>query len=209
MPSAPPSRLGPPPSPLQLQTCNPLTYNPLCCSKIGPALMAGNTLVLKPPTQGSVAGLLMVQCFAAAGIPPGVINCVTGEPTASRTSRLCAELCHAVPRCAVLCLAVLCLAVLCRAVPDHLLKQRLMPCRLVCMATSLLPGTASLQPNPSLRTRTPPCRAGQRDWRLPDHPPPGQRHFLHWGRHRHRHLPQGRHGTHPGMVWLLASPAPA
>ena len=54
--------------------------HPPCCSKIGPALMAGNTLVLKPPTQGSVAGLLMVQCFAAAGIPPGVINCVTGEP---------------------------------------------------------------------------------------------------------------------------------
>ena len=41
--------------------------------------MAGNTLVLKPPTQGSVAGVLMVQCFAAAGLPAGVINCVTGR----------------------------------------------------------------------------------------------------------------------------------
>jgi glyceraldehyde-3-phosphate dehydrogenase (NADP+) len=51
--------------------------------------MAGNTLVLKPPTQGSVAGLLMVQCFAAAGIPPGVINCVTGE-TSHWTSLFCA-----------------------------------------------------------------------------------------------------------------------
>lgn len=29
-------------------------------------------------TQGSVANLLMVQCFAAAGMPPGLINCITG-----------------------------------------------------------------------------------------------------------------------------------
>lgn len=41
--------------------------------------MAGNTVVLKPPTQGAVAGVLMVQCFAAAGLPAGVLNCVTGE----------------------------------------------------------------------------------------------------------------------------------
>lgn len=40
--------------------------------------MAGNTVVLKPPTQGAVAGLMMVQCFAAAGLPAGVLNCVTG-----------------------------------------------------------------------------------------------------------------------------------
>jgi hypothetical protein len=61
-------------------TCSPAT--PLRrrrCSKIAPALMAGNSVVLKPPTQGSVAGLLMVQCFAAAGVPPGVLNCVTGR----------------------------------------------------------------------------------------------------------------------------------
>ncbi|KAI7842762.1 hypothetical protein COHA_003510 [Chlorella ohadii] len=51
----------------------------LAVSKIGPALMAGNSVVLKPPTQGSVANLLMVQCFAAAGMPPGLINCVTGR----------------------------------------------------------------------------------------------------------------------------------
>lgn len=48
------------------------------CSKIGPALIAGNSVVLKPPTQGSVAGLLMMACFVAAGMPPGLVNCVTG-----------------------------------------------------------------------------------------------------------------------------------
>ncbi|KAL4439898.1 hypothetical protein ABPG75_002899 [Micractinium tetrahymenae] len=51
----------------------------LAVSKIAPALMAGNTVVLKPPTQGAVAGVLMVQCFAAAGLPAGVLNCVTGK----------------------------------------------------------------------------------------------------------------------------------
>ncbi|EFN50637.1 hypothetical protein CHLNCDRAFT_37743, partial [Chlorella variabilis] len=51
----------------------------LAVSKIAPALMAGNSVVLKPPTQGSVAGLLMVQCFAAAGLLPGLLNCVTGR----------------------------------------------------------------------------------------------------------------------------------
>ena len=43
----------------------------LAVSKLGPALMAGNAVVLKPPTQGSVSGLLMVRCFQAAGLPVG------------------------------------------------------------------------------------------------------------------------------------------
>jgi hypothetical protein len=40
--------------------------------------MAGNTVVLKPPSQGAVAGVHMAACFAAAGLPPGVVNIVTG-----------------------------------------------------------------------------------------------------------------------------------
>lgn len=51
----------------------------LAVSKLAPALMAGNTVVLKPPSQGAVAGVHMVACFAAAGIPPGVVNLVTGK----------------------------------------------------------------------------------------------------------------------------------
>ncbi|MCH1922013.1 aldehyde dehydrogenase family protein, partial [Shewanella sp. A3A] len=51
----------------------------LAVSKIGPALIAGNALVLKPPTQGAVAALHMVHCFHLAGFPKGLINCVTGK----------------------------------------------------------------------------------------------------------------------------------
>lgn len=51
----------------------------LAVSKIGPALMAGNSVVLKPPTQGCVSGLLMMRCFEAAGLPAGLINVVTGR----------------------------------------------------------------------------------------------------------------------------------
>lgn len=38
-----------------------LCFVPQAVSKIGPALMAGNTVVLKPPTQGAAAGVMMVQ----------------------------------------------------------------------------------------------------------------------------------------------------
>lgn len=41
----------------------------LAVSKIAPALIAGNSLVLKPPTQGAVACLHMVHCF-----PKGLIS---------------------------------------------------------------------------------------------------------------------------------------
>eukprot|EP00262_Sarcandra_glabra_P003187 TRINITY_DN1373_c0_g1_i2.p1 TRINITY_DN1373_c0_g1~~TRINITY_DN1373_c0_g1_i2.p1 ORF type:complete len:503 (-),score=78.01 TRINITY_DN1373_c0_g1_i2:412-1773(-) len=51
----------------------------LAVSKIAPALIAGNSLVLKPPTQGAVAALHMVHCFHLAGFPKGLISCVTGK----------------------------------------------------------------------------------------------------------------------------------
>lgn len=51
----------------------------LAVSKIGPALIAGNSVVLKPPTQGSVASVHMIQCFHKAGIPSGLINLTTGR----------------------------------------------------------------------------------------------------------------------------------
>ncbi|KAJ6673922.1 putative proteinDP-DEPENDENT GLYCERALDEHYDE-3-PHOSPHATE DEHYDROGENASE [Salix viminalis] len=51
----------------------------LAVSKIAPALIAGNSLVLKPPTQGAVAALHMVHCFHLAGFPKGLIGCVTGK----------------------------------------------------------------------------------------------------------------------------------
>ncbi|KAH7523974.1 hypothetical protein FEM48_Zijuj06G0069200 [Ziziphus jujuba var. spinosa] len=51
----------------------------LAVSKIAPALIAGNSLVLKPPTQGAVAALHMVHCFHLAGFPKGLVSCVTGK----------------------------------------------------------------------------------------------------------------------------------
>ena len=41
----------------------------LCVSKIAPALIAGNAVVVKPPTQGCTATLKMIQCFIKAGFP--------------------------------------------------------------------------------------------------------------------------------------------
>ena len=50
----------------------------LAISKIGPALMGGNTVILKPATQGAVSALMMVQALQEAGLPAGVLNTVTG-----------------------------------------------------------------------------------------------------------------------------------
>lgn len=51
----------------------------LAASKIAPALLMGNSCVLKPPTQGSIAGLHLIQAFVKAGVPAGVLACVTGS----------------------------------------------------------------------------------------------------------------------------------
>lgn len=47
--------------------------------KIAPALIAGNVVALKPPTQGSISGLLLAEAFAEAGLPAGVFNTITGR----------------------------------------------------------------------------------------------------------------------------------
>src|SRR5688500_13575504 len=48
------------------------------CRKGTPALMAGNTVVFKPASLTPHAGLLFTELIASSGVPPGVINCVTG-----------------------------------------------------------------------------------------------------------------------------------
>ena len=67
--------------PLGVILCIPPFNYPvnLAVSKIGPALIAGNAVVLKPPTQGCASALHMVHCFHAAGFPAGLINVVTGN----------------------------------------------------------------------------------------------------------------------------------
>ncbi|MDO6966238.1 aldehyde dehydrogenase family protein [Rhizobium alvei] len=47
--------------------------------KVAPALALGNTVVLKPAEFTSLTALLFAELAAAAGLPAGVINIVTGE----------------------------------------------------------------------------------------------------------------------------------
>jgi betaine-aldehyde dehydrogenase len=46
--------------------------------KIGPALAAGNTVVLKPASRTPLTTLRLAQLALEAGVPPGVLNVVTG-----------------------------------------------------------------------------------------------------------------------------------
>lgn len=46
--------------------------------KLGPGLAAGCTFVIKPPSEAPLAATLFVRAFVDAGIPPGVLNVVTG-----------------------------------------------------------------------------------------------------------------------------------
>ena len=46
--------------------------------KIAPALAMGNTVVLKPAETTSITALKLAEIFQDAGLPPGVVNLVTG-----------------------------------------------------------------------------------------------------------------------------------
>ena len=48
--------------------------------KIAPALVCGNTVVLKPASLTPLSAINFVSVLAEAGIPPGVVNLVTGGP---------------------------------------------------------------------------------------------------------------------------------
>ncbi|MCL4133445.1 UNVERIFIED_CONTAM: hypothetical protein GTU68_062549 [Idotea baltica] len=47
--------------------------------KIAPALAAGNTVVIKPAETTSLTALKLAEIFQQAGLPPGVVNIVTGH----------------------------------------------------------------------------------------------------------------------------------
>ena len=48
------------------------------CWKIMPALVTGNTVVFKPASDTPHCATLLVELMADAGVPPGVVNLVTG-----------------------------------------------------------------------------------------------------------------------------------
>jgi len=55
----------------------------LCCAKVGPALCAGCTMVIKPAEQTPLTALHLAALIKEAGFPPGVVNFVPGYgPTA-------------------------------------------------------------------------------------------------------------------------------
>jgi len=52
-------------------------------TKVGPALVAGCTLVMKPAPQTPIEAYLLAECADESGFPPGVLNLVTAERDAS------------------------------------------------------------------------------------------------------------------------------
>ncbi len=47
-------------------------------NKIGPALVAGNTVIVKPASTTPLTDIRVIQLLNEAGLPPGVLNIVTG-----------------------------------------------------------------------------------------------------------------------------------
>ncbi len=51
----------------------------LVCHKAGPAIAAGNAIIIKPATDTPLSALKLVELFVEAGTPPEAIQCLTGS----------------------------------------------------------------------------------------------------------------------------------
>lgn len=51
--------------------------------KLGPALVAGCTVVMKPALESPLEAFILAECVEAAGLPKGVVNLVVADRTAS------------------------------------------------------------------------------------------------------------------------------
>ena len=51
----------------------------LVAHKVGPALAAGNAVILKPDSNTPLSGLLLAELLMAAGLPPGWLQVLTGR----------------------------------------------------------------------------------------------------------------------------------
>lgn len=51
----------------------------LVCHKVGPALAAGNTVIVKPASDTPLSALKLTEILLEAGLPPEGIQCVTGS----------------------------------------------------------------------------------------------------------------------------------
>ncbi|WP_137988768.1 aldehyde dehydrogenase family protein [Streptomyces vilmorinianum] len=70
--------------PVGVVTCITSYNNPWAnpAGKIAPALAMGNTVVVKPAPQDPLSVYAMARALEEAGVPPGVVNVVTGTETA-------------------------------------------------------------------------------------------------------------------------------
>jgi acyl-CoA reductase-like NAD-dependent aldehyde dehydrogenase len=62
----------------------------LVCHKVGPALAAGNSVILKPASDTPLSALALVEILLEAGLPPLGISCLTGSG-ASVGNAICAD----------------------------------------------------------------------------------------------------------------------
>lgn len=51
----------------------------LVAHKVGPAIAAGNVVILKPHKQTPLSALKLAQVFQEAGLPPGILQVLTGD----------------------------------------------------------------------------------------------------------------------------------
>jgi glyceraldehyde-3-phosphate dehydrogenase (NADP+) len=53
----------------------------LVAHKVGPAIAAGNAIIVKPATVTPLSALLLAEAFEKAGLPPKVLSVITGYPS--------------------------------------------------------------------------------------------------------------------------------
>ncbi len=51
----------------------------LVCHKVGPALAAGNSVIIKPASDTPLSALMLVELLIEAGLPPLGVACITGR----------------------------------------------------------------------------------------------------------------------------------
>ena len=51
----------------------------ILCGMVSAALVTGNTVIMKPAEQAAICGAMLMEIFEEAGVPPGVLNFLTGH----------------------------------------------------------------------------------------------------------------------------------
>src|SRR6266487_4414755 len=51
----------------------------ILCGMVSAALVTGNTVIMKPSEQSIICGAMLMQVFEEAGVPPGVVNFISGH----------------------------------------------------------------------------------------------------------------------------------